>query len=207
LRNHGNMRRNISIKWLYRSGKEMATIFIPSFTCPHCLTKCSFLGEGSKDTFVLWCNGCHKGVYFRFRDIDLPLKYDQLITLDIERIEDYYPRKAVAVDASIPKEIADDYVEAARCIDVSAPKATVAMCRRTLQGACVLRGANPKVDLVDQIDELESKRVINPGLKDIAHAVRMIGNWDTSGKFCRKRMKQGRNSESNSLKLSTANSF
>jgi hypothetical protein len=30
---------------------------------------------------------------------------------------------------------------------------------------------------------------------------------DTSGKFCRKRMKQGRNSESNSLKLSTANSF
>jgi hypothetical protein len=30
---------------------------------------------------------------------------------------------------------------------------------------------------------------------------------DTSGKLCRKRMKQGRNSESNSLKLSTANSF
>jgi len=31
--------------------------------------------------------------------------------------------------------------------------------------------------LIEQIDELESKRVINPSLKDVAHTIRKIGNW------------------------------
>jgi hypothetical protein len=31
--------------------------------------------------------------------------------------------------------------------------------------------------LVQQIDELEPKRVITPGLKELGHTVRMIGNW------------------------------
>lgn len=155
----------------------MADLFIRSFICPHCHTKCSFFGEGIGDSIVLWCNGCSKGVYFRLKNYDLPKEYEQTIIIDANKIDGHYPRRVIAVDPSIPKDIADDYSEATRCIDVKASKATVTQCRRTIQNTCVLKGANPKVDLIYQIDELESKKIINPGLKDIAHAIRMIGNW------------------------------
>lgn len=59
----------------------------------------------------------------------------------------------------------------------SASRATVTQCRRAIQNACVSAGDNSKADLIDQIDELESKRLISPRLKDIAHAIRMIGNF------------------------------
>lgn len=89
----------------------------------------------------------------------------------------YYPRKLIAIDPSIPQEIGDDFDEANKCLSVEAKKVTVTMCRRALQNACVLTGAHPKTDLFSQIDELESKRIINPSMKDVAHTIRMIGNW------------------------------
>jgi len=145
--------------------------------CPHCLTKCSFAGDGNKDTIVLWCVGCHNGVYFRLRNYDIADEYKEIVRVQPEYVVDYYPRRVITMDPSIPKEIADDYDEANRCNDVLAHRATVAMCRRSLQSACISKGADPKVDLIDQIDELETKRVINPSMKEIAHAVRMVGNW------------------------------
>jgi hypothetical protein len=97
----------------------MAKIFINSFTCPHCDTKCSFFGQGRGDSVVLWCNGCGKGVYFLLKDYNIPETYDSTIVLPTDRIVDYYPRKVVTVDPSIPKEIGDDFSEA---IDRSSPR-------------------------------------------------------------------------------------
>jgi len=51
------------------------------------------------------------------------------------------------------------------------------MCRRSLQNTCISKGCNPKKDLVDQIDELEANRIINPSMKEVAHTIRKIGNW------------------------------
>ena len=155
----------------------MADLFIPSFHCPHCNTKCSFYGEGIHDTVVLWCTGCRGGVYFKLAGCDFVDKYNQAIPIDPDRIVDYYPRRSITIDNSIPKEVGSDFLEANKCNDVLASKATVAMCRRALQSACEISGAKPKSDLVEQIDELETKRIINPGLKEIAHTVRLIGNW------------------------------
>jgi hypothetical protein len=45
-----------------------------------------------------------------------------------------------------------------------------------MQTTCFLKRA-PNIDLIDQIDDLESKRIINPTLKEMAHTIRMIGNW------------------------------
>lgn len=70
----------------------------------------------------------------------------------------------------------DDYIEAIKCEGISAPKATVAMCRRAMQTTCILKGS-PNGDLINQIDDLEAKRIINPTLRDMAHTIRMIGNW------------------------------
>ena len=36
---------------------------------------------------------------------------------------------------------------------------------------------NPKLYLINQIDDLEAKRIISPTIKDVAHTIRKIGNW------------------------------
>lgn len=154
----------------------MTHVYIPSFMCPHCNTKCSFGGIAMGDSVVLYCRGCQKGVYFRLDDYDF-IDEDRTIRVEAEDVKDYYPRKVLTIDPAIPQEIGDDFDEANRCLGVEAKKATVVMCRRVLQNTCVSKGASPNADLFKQIDELESKRIINPSMKDVAHTIRMIGNW------------------------------
>ncbi len=127
--------------------------------------------------FVLFCNGCEKGVYFKLPDtFVIPDDYQQTIPIDRQNVVDYYPRNVPSIDQAIPKEVADDHLEAIRCQSVSASKAVVTQCRRALQNTCTLNGA-PNADLIDQIDDLYNRRIINPALKDMAHTIRMIGNW------------------------------
>jgi hypothetical protein len=156
----------------------MANLFIKSFLCPHCRTNSSFIGIGRGNSIVLYCIGCEKGVFFKLPDNwDFDGKYEGTIPIESANIIDFYPRLIPEIDPAVPKEVADDYAEAIKCHNIAAYKATVTQCRRAMQNSCVLNGANSKLDLIYQIDELESKRIINPTLKDIAHAIRMIGNW------------------------------
>jgi len=108
---------------------------------------------------------------------DFAYEYPDAISVEPERIKDYYPHRTMTIDPAIPAEVACDFLEANKCYDIIAPKATVAMCRRTLQNSCLKVGATLKADLINQIDELETTRIINQGLKDIAHTIRVIGNW------------------------------
>jgi hypothetical protein len=128
------------------------------------------------DSVVLYCRGCHKGVYFRLDGYDFR-DPEETARVEAEAVKDYYPRKVLIIDSAIPKEIGDDFNEANKCLAVEAKKATVAMCRRVLQNTCISKGASPNADLVKQIEELESKRVINPSMKEVAHTIRVIGNW------------------------------
>ena len=80
------------------------------------------------------------------------------------------------VDPAVPKEIAEDFREALRCRFVEAYKATVTLCRRSIQASCLAQGADKKKKLVHQIDELAAKGVITGPLKDFAHEVRLEGN-------------------------------
>jgi len=156
----------------------MARIYLKSYLCPHCDTKCSFYGTGSGNSFSLYCNSCKEGVYFRFGpNFYLEEDYPDLVHLTDDKVEDSYPRAVVTADPAIPEEIADDFKEAKRCVSVEAKKATVTMCRRVLQNTCISKGCNPKSDLINQIDELEAKRIINPSMKEVAHTIRKIGNW------------------------------
>ena len=150
--------------------------YISSFMCPHCNTKCSFGGVGFGNSVTLYCRGCGKGVYFKLRVYDLP-DNDATVRLNVDNIVDYYPRSVITVDSAIPEDVADDFLEANRCLGVEAKKAAVTMCRRVLQNTCISKGATPNHDLCKQIEEMESKRIINPSMKDVAHAIRKIGNW------------------------------
>ena len=80
------------------------------------------------------------------------------------------------VAQEIPEHIKIDFKEALRCMYVNAYNATAEMCRRALEASCIERGAAPKDVLEDMIDDLESKRVITPFLRDVAHKIRLGGN-------------------------------
>ncbi len=155
----------------------MTNVYISSFKCPHCNTKCSFGGIGQGDSVALYCRGCGKGVYFWLKGYQFEADNDNSVRVDTDEISDFYPRSILPIDPAIPREIGDDFNEANKCFGVEAKKATVAMCRRALQNACVSKGANPNEDLFKQIEDLESKRIINPSMKEVAHTIRTIGNW------------------------------
>jgi len=80
------------------------------------------------------------------------------------------------VAPEIPQHIQPDFREALRCLWVDAYNATGEMCRRAIEASCVDLGAPKKEVLEDMIDWLEEKRIITPGLKEVAHKVRLGGN-------------------------------
>ena len=92
--------------------------------------------------------------------------------------ETHYPLSTPsdAVADEIPDDIRPDFREALRCLSVNAYNAAGEMCRRALEASCLDLGAPQKDGLEDMIDWLEAKRVITPGLKDVAHKVRLGGN-------------------------------
>ena len=75
----------------------------------------------------------------------------------------------------IPADIASDFREAIRCHWVKAFKATVLMCRKSLQVSCDKENAEGN-DLFKQIDDLAHKGRITESLKKMAHRIRLLGN-------------------------------
>lgn len=76
----------------------------------------------------------------------------------------------------IPKEVLSDYQEALKCKSIGANRASCSMFRRALQSSLVIIGANHKLDLVKQIESLET---LPSDIKNWAHQIRIIGNWGT----------------------------
>jgi hypothetical protein len=82
----------------------------------------------------------------------------------------------------IPAEIGRDFQEAIRCQWIKAFKATVLMCRRSLQVSCDKEGAEGK-DLYSQIDDLARKQRITETLKKMAHRIRLLGKRGAHGDY------------------------
>ena len=76
---------------------------------------------------------------------------------------------------SVPSSVAEDYVEAIKCFDICANRASVVMCRRALQSSVIEKGAK-KDRLVNQIDELYDSQIITKDIRDWAHEIRLTGN-------------------------------
>jgi hypothetical protein len=74
----------------------------------------------------------------------------------------------------LPKEVAIDYQEALKCQSFEANRAACSMFRRALQSSLLILGADPKHDLVKQIESLDN---LPPDIKDWAHQIRIFGNW------------------------------
>ena len=76
----------------------------------------------------------------------------------------------------IPPHIAADFREALRCRFVDAHNATVEMCRRAVQAACLEKKAPSDLKLTGQINWLADQNIITTPLKEMAHRIRLGGN-------------------------------
>lgn len=103
----------------------------------------------------------------------------------IEYVEHYPMGKP---DDAVPKEvtaadsvIALDFAESLRCLWVKSYKASVAMCRRSVEATCKQQGAKGR-DLEKKIDDLAAQGKITEPLRQMAHAVRLSANRGLHGK-------------------------
>jgi len=72
-----------------------------------------------------------------------------------------------------------DYQSAVKCYEFEEFRASVAMCRRSLQASLLDNDADRKNKLQVQIDELHTKdpNKFPAQVKDWAHSIRIFGNW------------------------------
>jgi len=148
-----------------------------AFACPHCSVYSTFqvtaeYGNQYWGGFakILRCDHCRQLVYVILGTRDTPSG-----KIASKEILDYYPKRMPKLEDSIPKNVASDYVEAVKCFDVGANRASASMCRRALQSSVLERGAK-KGKLFDQINELFEKQIITKDIKDWAHEIRLTAN-------------------------------
>ncbi|ABD82336.1 DUF4145 domain-containing protein [Saccharophagus degradans] len=155
--------------------------------CPHCGAKSHIekqwsgshvLANRDAEFYVVFrCKPCRrlilKTFYLRQNE------YSQHENFEMKGWDEKFP--AVIDDqignedvAFIDENVLADYKEALKCMSIGADKAACSMFRRALQLSLVVLGANPKDDLIKQINSLASL----PGdIKDWAHQIRIFGNW------------------------------
>lgn len=138
--------------------------------CPHCMAKCQFNAIGNEtrcdvDGFYQnsWqCQNCH-GFVVTKRQFTNSLQ--GLLVMPSIKIK---PR--ILID-KLPDKIRNGYLESLEDYSNGCYISSVIMCRRTIQEACLDRGAT-KPTLFEQIEELN----IEGSLKKLAHKLRFWGN-------------------------------
>jgi hypothetical protein len=157
--------------------------FVLKGECPHCGNKAAFptvtdpYHEGSGDEqrhiAVARCIACNEYILAMLKLGELTWVYDRHYPLG-------EPNDTLSED--IPVEIRSDFKEAIRAEWIKAYKATVLMCRRSLQTSCDMEKAVGK-DLYTQIDDLAAKQKITAPLKGMAHRIRLLGKKGAHGDY------------------------
>jgi hypothetical protein len=158
--------------------------FSLSGTCPHCRKGSVFvfvsnphqehISQSNENRYcvAMQCQGCRKYILGIVRMGHSNRQPNGWVVY-----ETHYPigKPNDDVDAEIPETIANDFKEALRCVWLDCYKATVTMCRRAVQAACLDLKAGGR-DLYQQIEDLAAKHKITEPLRLMAHAVRLEGN-------------------------------
>lgn len=180
--------KHLSSRWSDGWPREMnctvldaaACRFSLSGVCPICAHNSVFLmiagpaqldlrNEAGRCCAAMQCQGCKEPILAFFK------KSAYTVTWIYEK---HYPLGPMndRVAAEIPESIGRDYSEALRCRTVRAFNATVEMCRRAVQGACIDLKAPSADRLVEQIDYLARGGIITAPLTAMAHRIRLGGN-------------------------------
>jgi hypothetical protein len=165
------------------------SLFSISGACPHCACEAVFMpvtsihsvqnrnpsNEHSISSVDMWavlqCQGCRKYILGCVRrSVQTVPVYQYIQHFPLGKPKDDVPEE-------IPPAIGDDFKEALRCRWIEAYNATGEMCRRALEGSCNDKGAPTGKKLVEKIDWLASQGIITTALKDVAHKIRLGGNY------------------------------
>jgi len=150
------------------------------FKCPYCDAKstfsCIYSAVGKyRDIYYpisVWtCHNCDRGIFLKHS----PTEYTHVAIGEIE-IDTIFPTNEPNVDSRVPTGIAEDYIEAAKCLNISAYKASVVMARRAIQKMCLNLGADKAKKFFEQIEQLKLLGKLHPDLADIATEIRFLGN-------------------------------
>ncbi len=192
----GLIGRSLAVLWDYWSETmELASIwgdgqgFSLRGQCPHCHHHVAFMTVTNpyiEESTVLdsrmiaaaRCTACNGYILAILKTVRVTSQSSKYV------YECHYPLGAPddSIADGIPESIAGDFKEALRCHWVKAWKATVLMCRRSLQVSCDLEGAVGN-DLFNQIDDLEQKQRITETLKKMAHRIRLLGKKGAHGDY------------------------
>ena len=155
--------------------------------CPHCGSKAhiekqwsayhSFRNRDVEFYVIFRCKPCKKLLLKTYYFEQNPYSSDENLTA--QGWGEKYP---VSFDDElsseekelIPNQVLSDYQEALKCESIQANRASCSMFRRALQSSLVILGADHKLDLIKQIDSLNS---LPNDIKDWAHQIRILGNW------------------------------
>jgi Domain of unknown function (DUF4145) len=167
-------------------GTDTELKFSLSGDCPHCRPSAFVMvtsvhaeqhknPQNQVDYWTFWsvfqCQGCLRYVLGAVRRLVLatgqPYSYSEHFPIG---------RPSDDIAEEIPLNISADFREALRCRFVDAHNATVEMCRRAVQAACIDLKAPADKKLVHQIDWLAEQGIITIPLKQMAHRVRLGGN-------------------------------
>jgi len=77
---------------------------------------------------------------------------------------------------TVPQEIAGDYAEGVRCLNVEAFRGSVVMFRRSLESAAIAKGGVGK-DLLSALQSLVEKKILSKANHALATGVRLFGNY------------------------------
>jgi hypothetical protein len=163
------------------------TIYIPENgepAKPYC--RCPFCGIMTTISPIKWtindwiakCDNSKCGRTF-YAKVDYTGSVGNELNFDV--IETY-PKFVPDRHESVPELVWKDYLEACRCFDVEAYKATVVMCRRMLQNVCRDRGAKKKnakgdwISLRNQIKEAFPEKDYSL-IHSIADKVKYFGDY------------------------------
>ena len=157
---------------------------VPStvITCPHCRVSSHFTPmTHSWDVENCWsiqkCDTCQRLVLTIFKYTGTVSCFpDGRKIPDLHREPfDVFPYFSPIPNASIPKEVAEDYAQAVLCFSAGAFNASAVMSRRAIETAAILLGANPGDWLKDKIKYLRSHG-LEQSLVDLATEIRLLGN-------------------------------
>jgi hypothetical protein len=155
--------------------------------CPHCGAKSHiekqwagshFLANRNAEFYVIFrCKPCRRLILKTF--FLLQNEYSKGENFEIKGWNEKFPtviddQLTEEEKVFIKPEVLLDYKEALKCMSIGADRAACSMFRRALQSSLVILGANPKDDLIKQINSLSS---LPDDIKDWAHQIRIFGNW------------------------------
>jgi hypothetical protein len=116
------------------------------------------------------CSQCSSPLLVK-QEYEMTHEYD----LEWGKPEKIYPNNLFHINPIIPEQLQKALLECIQCFRGHAYTATTIMCRRTIEGFCLLKGIREK-SLDKSIQKLKENGVINDQLFEWANQLRLAGN-------------------------------